>query len=85
MPPFDRLDYLYTPSGDVAAEAGYFTDVLGGRLVFAIQAMGMWVAMIELASGGRRIVLPTTSMVTGPSCLPRQEPRRRCLAARGEG
>lgn len=56
-PPFDRLDYLYTPSSDVEAEARYLTDVLGGRLVFAIEAMGTRVAMIELASDGPRIVL----------------------------
>jgi hypothetical protein len=56
-PPFDRLDYLYTPSSDVPAEVRYFTDVLGGRLVFAIEAMGTRVAMIELASDGPRIVL----------------------------
>ena len=37
---FGRLDYLYTPSKDVAADAKYFTDVLGGRLVFAVEGMG---------------------------------------------
>jgi hypothetical protein len=37
---FDHLDYLYTPSRDVAADARYFTEILGGRLVFAIEAMG---------------------------------------------
>lgn len=56
-PPFERLDYLYTPSRDVAADARYFTDILGGRLVFAIEAMGTRVAMIELTTERPRIVL----------------------------
>ena len=55
--PFEGLDYLYTPSRDVAADARYFTDVLGGRLVFAIEAMGTRVAMIELTTERPRIVL----------------------------
>jgi hypothetical protein len=51
------LDYIYMPSGDVAADAAYFTDVLGGRLVFAIEGMGTRVAMVELADHPPRILL----------------------------
>jgi hypothetical protein len=54
---FESLDYVYTPSRDVAADARYLTDVLGGRLVFAIDAMGARVACIELATGPPAIVL----------------------------
>lgn len=54
---FERLDYVYMPSRDVAADATWFTDVLGGRLVFAIDAMATRVAMIELTDGPPRIVL----------------------------
>jgi hypothetical protein len=54
---FERLDYLYMPSRDVAADAAYLTDVLGGRLVFAIDAMGTRVAMIELTAEPPRLVL----------------------------
>jgi hypothetical protein len=53
----ERLDFVYTPSRDVAADVRYFSDVLGGRRVFAIEAMGTRVAMIELATEGPRIVL----------------------------
>jgi hypothetical protein len=28
--PFERLDFLYVPSGDVAADLAYFAEVLGG-------------------------------------------------------
>lgn len=54
---FESLDYLYTPSRDVAADVRYFTEVLGARLVFAIEAMGTRVAMVELTDGPPRIVL----------------------------
>jgi hypothetical protein len=43
-----RLEYLYTPSGDVAADARYLVDVLGGRLDFAIDDGGTRVAMVTL-------------------------------------
>ena len=46
--PFERLDFIYMPSRDVAADGEYFADILGGRIVFAIEAMGARVSMIEL-------------------------------------
>jgi hypothetical protein len=48
---FEQLDFLYMPSSDVGADMAYFTEVLGGRLVFAIEGMGTRVAMVELGSG----------------------------------
>jgi catechol 2,3-dioxygenase-like lactoylglutathione lyase family enzyme len=54
---FGSLDYLYMPSRDVAADIAWFTDVLGGRLVFAIDGMGTRVAMIDLTDGPPRILL----------------------------
>jgi len=54
---FDRLDYLYMPSRDVAADLAWFRDVLGARVVFAIDAMGTRVAMIELSDQPPRLLL----------------------------
>jgi hypothetical protein len=54
---FEGLDYVYIPSRDVAADMAYFTDVLGGRLVFAIEAMGTRVAMIALTEEPPRLLL----------------------------
>ena len=54
---FDVLDFLYMPSRDVAADAAYFCDILGGRLVFAIEDGGVRVAMIELTAGPPRVLL----------------------------
>jgi hypothetical protein len=54
---FESLDYVYLPSRDVASDLAHLTEVLGGRLVFAIEAMGTRVAMVELTSGPPRLVL----------------------------
>ena len=54
---FEQLDFLYTPSRDVAADLAYFTDVLGGRALFAIEGMGTRVAAIELTDGPPLILL----------------------------
>jgi hypothetical protein len=54
---FQSLDYLYTPSSDVARDAAWLTDVLAAQLVFAIEAMGTRVAMLELTDTPPRIVL----------------------------
>ena len=45
------------PSRDVAADLAYFTDILGGRLIFAIDGMGARVAMLELTEGPPRLLL----------------------------
>jgi len=56
-PPFDRLDFLYTPSADVPRDLKYFVEVLGGRQVFAIDAMGTKVAAVELTDGPPLVLL----------------------------
>jgi len=43
-----RLDYLYTPSEDVAGDLRYFVEVLGATFGFAIEDGGIRVAMVEL-------------------------------------
>ena len=55
--PFEQLDFLYLPSRDVAADLAYLTDVLGGRPVFAIEAMGTRVAAVELTTGTPLLLL----------------------------
>jgi hypothetical protein len=54
---FEGLDFLYTPSRDVAADKADFVDVLGGRLVFAIDDGGIKAALIELTDGPPGILL----------------------------
>ena len=54
---FLSLDFVYMPSRNVAADIAYFTDVLGGRLVFAVEGMGTRVAMVELTEAPPRVLL----------------------------
>jgi predicted enzyme related to lactoylglutathione lyase len=56
-PPFEQLDFLYTPTRDVAGALAFFTTVLGGRAVFAIDAMGTRVAAVELTEGPPLVLL----------------------------
>ena len=51
------LDYLYTPSADVAADLRYLVDVLGGEAGFAIEDAGVRVALVSF--GGPPAILLT--------------------------
>jgi hypothetical protein len=55
--PFERLDFLYVPSRDVARDAGDLVHVVGAELVFAIEAMGTRVAMLRLAGAPPDVLL----------------------------
>jgi hypothetical protein len=57
FPPFEQLDFLYTPSRDVAEDMAYFTEVLGARVLFAIEGMGTRVAALELTEGPPLVLL----------------------------
>jgi hypothetical protein len=55
--PFQQLDFLYMPSRDVAGDLAYLTEVLGGRVAFAVEAMGTRVAAVDLTEGPPRLLL----------------------------
>ena len=54
---FERLDFIYLPSCDVAADVAHFTTGLGGELVFAIERFGTRVAMVRLTATGPTLLL----------------------------
>ena len=54
---FEQLDFVYMPSRDVEADVRYFTEVLGGKLSFAVEGMGTRVAMVVLGDQPPRILL----------------------------
>jgi hypothetical protein len=54
---FDRLDFVYLPSRDVAADVEHHTVGLGGELVFAVERFGTRVAMVRAADGGPELLL----------------------------
>ena len=53
----EALDVLYVPSRDVEADVTFYRDVLGGRVIFAIEAMGTRVAEVAIGLRGPRVVL----------------------------
>ena len=55
--PFEQLDFLYTPSRDVAADRDHLLEVLGGIQIFAIDDGGTRVAAIQLSPGPPAILL----------------------------
>src|SRR5947208_15592802 len=63
---FAQLDYLYTPSRDVAGDARFFTVELGGKRAFAAEGMGARVAMIDLTDGPPHALL-TDHLVGAPA------------------
>ncbi len=56
-PPFERLDFLYMPSDDVARDVEYFTSVLGAQVVFTIEAFDTRVAMVKLSNEAPDVLL----------------------------
>jgi catechol 2,3-dioxygenase-like lactoylglutathione lyase family enzyme len=55
--PFEGLDFLYLPSSDVARDVRFYTEALGGDVVFAIEAFGARVAQVRLTDDGPRLLL----------------------------
>ena len=57
MVPVESLDFLYTPSADVASDMADLVNALGARVVFAIDDGGIRVAMLELTESPPHILL----------------------------
>ena len=51
---FESLDFLYVPAPDIESSIYYYTEVLGGRLVWKIHAFGVWVACIKLSGNNEK-------------------------------
>jgi len=54
---FKSLDFLYVPAPDIESSVQYYTQVLGGELLWKIHAYGVWVACIELSKACKPYVL----------------------------
>jgi predicted enzyme related to lactoylglutathione lyase len=46
---FKSLDFLYVPAPDIESSVKYYTQVLGGELLWKIHAYGVWVACVALS------------------------------------
>ncbi len=54
---FERLEFIYLPSRDVAADVIHYTQGLGGEVAFAIEAFGTRVAMVRLSPDAPAVLL----------------------------
>ena len=54
---FKSLDFLYVPAPDIESSVQYYTQVLGGELLWKINAYGVWVACIALSKVDKPYVL----------------------------
>jgi hypothetical protein len=51
---FKSLDFLYVPAPDIESSVIYYTQVLGGELLWKIYAYGVWVACIALSKAEKK-------------------------------
>ena len=54
---FKSLDFVYVPAPDIEASVRYYTEVIGGELLWKIHAYGVWVACVALSRDERPYVL----------------------------
>ena len=79
--PFGPLDFLYVPSSDVARDLAYFTDTLGGEVVFAIDSMGTRVAAVRMSDEPPLVLLTDHLAGERPILVYRVEDLDQALAA----
>ena len=54
---FLSLDYLYVPAPDIDDAVRYYTEQLGGKLIWKIRAFETWVAAVRLSASGPLVLL----------------------------
>ena len=79
-PPFESLDFLYVPSADVARDLAFYSDVLGGEIVWAIEAFGARVAEVRLATDSPHLLLADHLTGEGPVFVHRVANLERSIA-----
>ena len=86
MMAIESLDVLDLPSRDAGADLAFYRDVLGARVVFAIEAMGTRVAEVSLSPVSPRLLLADHLRGEAPVLLHRVSSLQETLdelAARG--
>jgi predicted enzyme related to lactoylglutathione lyase len=80
-PMFLSLDYLYVPAKDIEASVRYYTEQLGGELVWKIHAFETWVAGIRLSPTGPMVLLAEHLQGDTPILIYRVERLESTIAA----
>jgi predicted enzyme related to lactoylglutathione lyase len=78
---FLSLDYLYVPAKDIEASVRYYTQQLGGELVWKIHAFETWVAGIRLSPTGPLVLLAEHLQGDAPILIYRVERLESTIAA----
>lgn len=55
--PFESLDYLYLPAPDIETAISFYTDALGGELLWRIRDGRTWVAAVRVTEAGPQVLL----------------------------
>jgi predicted enzyme related to lactoylglutathione lyase len=63
---FKSLDYLYVPAQDIELSIAYYTEQLGGKLLWKVHAFETWVAAIQLADRSPQVLLAAHLKGTAP-------------------
>lgn len=56
-PLFEALDYLYLPAPEIEAAIDFYTETLGGELLWRIRDGDTWVAAVRLVPAAPLVVL----------------------------
>jgi len=54
---FESLDYLYLPAPDIDASIKFYTETLGGELLWRVRDGSTWVAAVRLAVSSPTVLL----------------------------
>ena len=71
--PLQGFDFLYLPSRDVAADLDFYTGVLGGEAIWAIERFGTRVARVKLTDAPPQLILAEHLEGDAPVLLHRVE------------
>jgi hypothetical protein len=65
---FESLDYLYQPAPEISPAIAFYTEMLGGELLWRIHDGDTWVAAVRLVTPGP-VVLLASHLAAGGSLL----------------
>jgi hypothetical protein len=82
---FESLDFVYLPSRDVAGDLKHYTEGLDGTIVFAIEAFGTRVAMVQLSESPPPVLLAGHLEGEAPVLVYRVEDLERAVAELAAG
>lgn len=78
---FLSLDYLYVPARDINAAITYYTEILGGELLWKIHEFNAWVACVRLSKSQPLLLLADHLEGNSPILIYQVENLKKSIAA----